>query len=114
VDYALFSGVERPPLALRYLKFFAPTPDLTAILDVEPEEALRRKPEEGGTGHLEAARDAFLRLAEAERYEVFPAEWTPEAINRRLVRRGLEEFYRRYGTALNWLLWSNPSQMNKR
>jgi thymidylate kinase len=116
VDYALFSGcpVDRPPLALRLLRLFAPAPRLAAVLDVEPEEALRRKPEEGGTGHLEAGRDAFLKLADTGGYEVFPPEWTPEAINRRLARKSLDEFYDRYGTLLNWLLWSNPGQLNKR
>lgn len=116
VDYSLFSGqpAAGPPLALRWLRFLAPRPAITAILDVEPEEALRRKPEEGGCGHLQAARSAYLELAEANRYHVFPPEWTAEAINRHLARQSLEKFYERYGTVLNWLLWSNPGQLNRR
>jgi thymidylate kinase len=114
VDYALFSGrpVLPPPAALRLLRSMAPRPAVAAILDVDPGEALRRKPEEGGTAHLEAARVAFDALAERYDCVLFPPEWSPDAINRRLALLALNRFYERYGTVINWLLWSNPGQLN--
>jgi thymidylate kinase len=116
VDYSLFSGlpVMPPPAALRVLRTLAPRPAVAAVLDVDPEEALRRKPEEGGTAHLRAARDAFRELAEWYDGVVFPPEWSPEAINRRLALLALAKFYDGYGTIVNWLLWSNPGQLNPR
>lgn len=116
VDYSLFSGlpVMPPPVALRALRILAPRPAAAAVLDVDPEEALRRKPEEGGTAHLRAARDAFRELAECYDGVLFPAEWSPEAINRRLALLALAKFYDGYGTIINWLLWSNPGQLNPR
>jgi thymidylate kinase len=114
VDFALFSGVAQPPLSLRWLRRLSPKPAVAAILDVDPEEALRRKPEEGGTGHIAEARNAFAALSRFGRFRIFPSDWTPEEINRELAMRSLEAFYERYGTFLNWLLWSNPRQMNRR
>ena len=85
-----------------------------AFLDVDPEEALRRKPEEGAAAHLESARAAFKQIAGQQNCVVFPPEWSPEAISRKLALLGLESFYKRYGTLINWLLWSNPGQLNRR
>lgn len=114
VDYTLFSGgsVERLPLALRWLLRSAPRPAVGIILDVEPSEALRRKPEEGSSGHLEESKRAFETLAVSERLSVVPADQAPETIQRSLALKSLRAFYRRYGTVINWLLYSNPSQLN--
>jgi thymidylate kinase len=116
VDFSLFSGlpVLPAPAALRWLQFLSPRPAVAAILDVDPEEALRRKPEEGGARHLKDARAAFSSLADPYDCLVFPSEWSPEAINRRLALLSLKSFYTRYGTVINWLLWSNPGQLNRR
>ena len=116
VDYALFTGTDpaRPPFAMKVLGALAPRPQVAVVLDVEPAEALRRKPEEGATSHLEAARGMFLALAKARHMTVMEAGAPAEEIQRSIARATLHEFYRRYSTLINWLLRSNPGQMNPR
>jgi thymidylate kinase len=116
VDYALFTGTDaaRPPLALRLLRVLTPRPQVAVLLDVEPAEALRRKPEEGETAHLASARAMFLHLAASHRMTVMPAAPGAGEIQARVARSALHEFYRRYSTLINWLLRSNPGQMNPR
>jgi thymidylate kinase len=114
VDFALMSGtdVTRPPLALKWLRWAAPRPSVAVLLDVDPAEALRRKPEEGSTRYLQAAREAFLALSRSEKMRVVPSAWSPEEVQHALVLFGLGAFYRSYGTVLNWLLYSDPRQLN--
>jgi thymidylate kinase len=116
VDYALFTGTDpaRPPLSLKMLHTMVPRPNVGVVLDVEPAEALRRKPEEGGTAHLEAGRKMFLELAKARRMTILPAAAGADESSRLITRAALTEFYGRYGTLVNWLLRSNPGQMNPR
>jgi thymidylate kinase len=114
VDYALFTGTrpERPPFALNVLRVLVPRPRVAFVLDVDPEEALRRKPEEGGTAHLAAGRAMFLEIAKSHRLDVMPAGADAEEIQSAMARSSLNAFYDRYGTLINWLLRSNPGQMN--
>jgi thymidylate kinase len=116
VDFALFTGTDpaNPPFSLKVLHTMVPRPHVGVVLDVEPGEALRRKPEEGGTSHLEAGRRMFLDLAKARRMTVMPANASADEIQRQLARAALVEFYARYGTLINGLLRSNPGQMNRR
>jgi len=116
VDYALFTGTDaaRPPLALRILRALAPRPQIAAVLDVEPAEALRRKPEEGATTYLEMSRRMFLDLAKTHHMSLMDAASSADDVQRHLARAALHEFYRRYSTLINWLLRSNPGQMNSR
>ena len=116
VDYTLFSGdrIDQLPRPLRWLERAAVRPRVRVLLDVEPQEALRRKPEEGETVHLEEARAAFAVLAERHDLELVPGEQAIDAISCRLAKTSLDAFYDRYGTILNALLWSNPSQLNTR
>jgi thymidylate kinase len=116
VDYALFTGTDsaRPPFALKVLGALAPRPQVAVLLDVEPAEALRRKPDEGGTSHLETARRMFLALAPSRHLTVMEAGASVDEIQRVIARSALHEFYRRYSTLINWLLRSNPGQMNPR
>jgi thymidylate kinase len=114
VDFALFTGTDaaRPPFALNVMRALVPRPQVAVLLDVDPAEALRRKPEEGGTAHLAAARAMFLELAKSHRLSVVPAGAPAGAVQARLARAALDAFYARYGTLINWLLRSNPDQMN--
>lgn len=116
VDFALFTGTDpaQPPFALKVLHSMVPRPFVGVVLDVEPGEALRRKPEEGGTAHLETGRRMFLELARARRMTIMPANATAEETQQRLAHAALTEFYSRYSTLINWLLRSNPGQMNPR
>lgn len=116
VDFAMFAGTEadKPPRALRLLAACAPRPTVSAILDVDPAEALRRKPDEGDTEHLAAAREGFLTLAGQRGAQVISGDRTIEEIQAALAREALNAFYSRYGTTLNGLLWSNPEQINPR
>lgn len=116
VDYALFTGTDpaNPPLALKVLHTMIPRPHVAIVLDVDPAEALRRKPEEGSTEHLAAARRMFLDLAAARRMTVIGSNATADDVQRIVARTALTEFYARYDTLINWLLRSNPGQMNPR
>lgn len=114
VDYALFTGTSpsNPPLALNILRALVPRPRAAFVLDVDPVEALRRKPEEGGTAHLAAGRAMFLEIASSHRLDPLPAGASAEAVQSTIARTSLDTFYARYGTMVNWLLRSNPGQMN--
>ncbi len=116
VDFALFTGTDasKPPFAINVMRALVPWPRVAVVLDVDPEEALRRKPEEGGTAHLEAARTMFLDLAKSHRLTVLPAGAPAEVIQARLAHTALEAFYCRYSTLINWMLRSNPGQINSR
>jgi len=116
VDYALFTGTDpaNPPLALKLLHALTPRPHVAVTLDVDPAEALRRKPEEGSTAHLETARRMFLELTDARRMTVVEGTASADEIQRGIARAALLEFYARYGTLINGLLRSNPGQMNRR
>ncbi|HEX5131982.1 MAG TPA: hypothetical protein VFX92_05805, partial [Candidatus Krumholzibacteria bacterium] len=114
VDFAQYSGTDaaRPPFALNLMRVMVPRPVVAVLLDVDPAEALRRKPEEGDTGHLESARAMFLDMAASHRLTVMPAAADADAVQARLARVALDAFYARYGTLINWLLRSNPEQLN--
>ncbi len=114
IDYALFTGTHpsKPPLALNILRAMVPRPRAAFVLDVEPEVALQRKPEEGGTAHLAAGRAMFLEIAESHRLDLLPASASVDDVERVIARTSLDAFYARYGTLINWLLRSNPGQMN--
>jgi thymidylate kinase len=116
VDYALFTGTDpaNPPLALKVLHTMIPRPNVAILLDVEAGEALRRKPEEGSTEHLDAARHMFLALAQARRMTVVGGNTSADEVQRTIARTALSAFYARYSTLINWLLRSNPGQMNPR
>lgn len=116
VDYALYTGTDpaRPPLALKVLHALIPRPHVAVLLDVDADEALRRKPEEGSVEHLEPARRMFLDLARARRMTVIGSNASADEVQRVIARIALKEFYSRYGTLINWLLRSNPGQMNPR
>jgi thymidylate kinase len=116
VDYALFTGTDpaSPPFALKVLHTMIPRPNVAILLDVDADEALQRKPEEGSAGHLETARRMLLDLAQARRMTVVGGNTSADEIQRSIARTSLTEFYLRYGTLINWLLRSNPGQMNAR
>jgi thymidylate kinase len=116
VDYTLYTGdaIDALPAPLRWLERAAPRPQVRILLDVDPSEALRRKPEEGAVTHLEQAREAFAVLAGRHGMEVISLGPGPEEVQQRLARTALDAFYERYGTFLNGLLWSNPGQLNPR
>jgi thymidylate kinase len=115
-DYALFTGTDptNPPLSLKVLHTMIPRAQVAILLDVDAEEALRRKPEEGSSEHLAIARHMLLGLAQARRMTVVGGNSTVDEIQRTVARTSLSEFYTRYSTLINWLLRSNPGQMNSR
>ena len=116
VDYALYTGTDpaNPPLALKVLHTMIPRPNVAILLDVDADEALRRKPEEGSAEHLAQARRMLLDLAQARRMTVVGGNSNAEEIQRSVARTALDSFYARYGTLINWLLRSNPGQLNTR
>lgn len=116
VDFAMLSGrpVEETPAALRWLRRVSPTPHVAFLLDVDEDEALRRKPEEGGTGHIAESRRAFRALAPAMGLRVIDADLSREEVYEAVTHETLSRFYLRYRTFINWLLLSNPRQLNPR
>jgi thymidylate kinase len=116
VDYALFTGTDpaRPPLALKVLHAMLPRPNVAILLDVDANEALRRKPEEGSAEHLETARRMLLDLAQARRMTVVGGNTSADEVQRSIARTALTAFYERYWTLINWLLRSDPGQLNRR
>ncbi|MFH1754370.1 MAG: hypothetical protein ABIA59_01590 [Candidatus Latescibacterota bacterium] len=114
VDFAMTSGqpVDKPPLAMKLLRWFAPRPNLSYVLDVEETEALRRKPEEGSSEHLAEARAMFLRAAKRHDMTIIAAGASKEAIMERIVYDCLDSYYKRRGTLVNGLLFMNPNQLN--
>ena len=115
-DFALFTGTDpaNPPLSLKVLHTMIPRAQVAILLDVDANEALRRKPEEGSAEHLAIARHMLLGLAQARRMTVVGGTSTADEIQRSVARTALTEFYARYSTLINWLLRSNPGQMNSR
>ncbi len=116
VDFSINTGVDPSavPLPLRILNVLSPVPHAAFLLDVEPDEALRRKPEEGGTAHLDAARRMFLEEAARRDVQVIPATAGVDETHEEITRAGLKTFLVRYRTPGNWLLASNPEQLNPR
>jgi len=114
VDLATAGGgrLERTPIAFKLLEWLAPRPHCSFVLDVDEAEALRRKPEEGGTGHLAEARRMFLAIAEQRAGTVMAPEDSLESVHERIVFDSLRAYYKRHRTVRNWLLYANPNQMN--
>jgi len=113
-DFALYTNTDpaRPPQALRLIDVLAPTPRVRLLLDVTPEEALRRKPEEGTSEHIAAARGMLVGMADARDLTVLSPDAAADDIQRDIVAHVLGAFYKDYGTFLNGLLHSNPRQLN--
>ncbi|MCZ6765425.1 MAG: nucleotidyltransferase family protein [bacterium] len=114
VDFGLYTGIDpsAAPLPLRILDALSPLPRAAFLLDVEPDEALRRKPEEGGTAHLDAARRMLLVEAAGRGVQVIPATAGVDETHEEIARVSLKAFLERYRTLGNWLLASNPEQLN--
>jgi thymidylate kinase len=114
IDFAISSGkrIDQSPLALTLLEVLAPKPDLSFILDVEETEALRRKPEEGDTGHLAESREMFLSIAERRRMILMPPDASWEILHEKITLESLSRYYRGYRTLLNALFLINPNQLN--
>lgn len=114
VDFGINTGIDSSaaPLPLRMLNALSPVAHAAFLLDVEPDEALRRKPEEGGTAHLNAARRMFLVEAAGRGVQVIPATAGVDETHEEIVRASLKTFLVRYRTLGNWFLASNPGQLN--
>jgi dTMP kinase len=76
-------------------------PDLTVLLDLDPEEGLRRhagdgrprdRMEEAGMDFHRRVRDGYLALAgeASDRYLVLPGHHCPEALDERILGRAME------------------------
>ncbi|NIM20009.1 MAG: hypothetical protein GTO51_07130 [Candidatus Latescibacteria bacterium] len=114
VDFAVSSGrtLEISPKALRILEFLSPKPNLSFVLDVDPDEALRRKPDEGSSEHLTEARKMFLEIARKGGMVVVPLDASKGTVHENIALESLSEYYKRYRTFLNALLVVNPTQLN--
>ena len=76
---------------VKYINSLVPRPDLTIILDVDPEIAIARIARRGGVekfehvSFLRRVREIYLRRAEEEGYPVVDASRPPEAVAREVA-----------------------------
>jgi dTMP kinase len=76
---------------IKYINSLVPKPDLTVILDVDPQIAVERISRRGGTEKFEHAafmrrvREIYLRRAAEEGYPVVDASRPPEAVAREVA-----------------------------
>jgi len=76
---------------VKYINSFVPRPDLTIILDVDPEIAIARIARRGGiekyehTTFLRRVREIYLRRAEEEGYPVVDASRPPDVVARDVI-----------------------------
>ena len=113
-DLAVMAGIDAEEACKLLSGLFAicPRPAIAFLLDVDEEEALRRKPDEGDAQHLAEARRAFHVIASERGMHTIAAGNSIEAVFQVAHKRVLERFYSRYRTVLNWLLASDPGQLN--
>lgn len=114
VDFAVMAdgSAQAVPRALAAVEAIVPVPEYHILLDIPAEEALRRKPEEGGVEHLDRARRQFLEYARRRELRVVDAGQSIAGIHEALVTDSLALFYKRYRTVCGALLCSNPAQIN--
>lgn len=102
--------------AQKTLLFFCPRPNMAWLLDVPAETAAQRQPDENcteaSTSLLNAQRADYLQLASKCGIRILPTSSAPECSTTRMVRETLGRYFTGYRTFVNWLLISNPSQMN--
>ena len=76
---------------VKYINSFVPRPDLTIILDVDPEIAIARIARRGGiekfehVSFLRRVREIYLRRAEEEGYPVVDASRPPDVVAREVA-----------------------------
>ncbi len=84
-------------------------PDLTVLLDLDPEEGLRRhagdgrprdRMEEAGADFHRRIREGYLTLAreDPDRYLVLPGDRSPETLDELILRRAVEVLRRKNGS----------------
>lgn len=112
MDATLPVGARWSRLAIAAMLRCAPRSDLAYVLDVPPETARRRKPDEVWHAGFEAERDQYHRLAERHGLRALSTEGCFATSNDRLVREVIMAFMAGFETHLNALFYANPSQKN--
>jgi len=103
--------------AERVLIMLCPRPDVAWLLDVPAEVGARRQPDEAGNlaaqQELEQQRATYLALARRCGLTLLDTRSGQAQTTSQVVRETLRRYYHDYGTWVNALLLSNPSQLNR-
>lgn len=117
-DAAVEMDASLPPearwsrLAIAALLRLAPRPHLAYVLDVAPEAARARKPDEVWHADLAAERHAYRALAQRFGLRVLSTAGPFAASNDILIREVVMAYMADFETWLNALFLGNPSQKN--
>jgi thymidylate kinase len=102
--------------AERLLIGLSPNPEVGWLMDVSADVTVARQADEGGSAasceELSRQRSVYRTLAEIYGLTVVGTDSSPEETTGRVVRETLLKYYAGYGTRMNALFLSNPSQMN--
>ena len=112
MDMSLPPGAKWSRLAVRALLALAPRPDMGFVLDVSPETARARKPDEVWHDDVETEREHYAGLARQHKLRVLSTEGDFAVSNDPLVREVMMRYMASYETWPNALLLANPSQKN--
>ena len=99
-------------LAISALLKLAPRPGLAYLLDVAPETAQARKPDEAWHADAAGERAAYLELAQNNALRVLSTEGSFDRSNDPLIQETFTAYMADFETWANALFYANPSQKN--
>jgi thymidylate kinase len=117
-DTAVEMDASLPPdarwsrMAISALTRLAPRPRLAYLLDVAPETARARKPDEPWHAHLDDERRSYLDLAQGYTLRVLSTEGSFARSNDPLIQETFAAYMADFETWANALFYANPSQKN--
>jgi thymidylate kinase len=112
MDASLPSDARWSRLAIAAMLRLAPRPDAAYVLEVSPETARARKPDEVWHTDLAAERWRYRALADRRGLRLLSTEGAFAESNDRLIREVMTRYMASFETWLNSLFLANPSQKN--
>jgi hypothetical protein len=112
MDVSLPREARRSRQAIAAMLALAPRADVGYVLDVAPQTARARKPDEPWHLDLEGERRQYRLLAHRFGLRILANDGEFADGNDRLVREVIMAFMARFETRLNGLFLANPSQLN--
>ncbi len=98
--------------AVAFMLHAVPRPGLGYLLDVSPQQARSRKPEEPWHSDLEVEREMYLQIARRYGLRVVASDRDFAEVNDSILQEVFFLYMSRFETWLNALFLSNPSQRN--
>jgi hypothetical protein len=112
MDASLPAEARWSRLAIAVMLGLVPRPDVAYVLEVKPETAQARKPDEVFHLDLAAERWRYRALAHRRGLRLLSTEGAFADSNDRLIREVLTAYMGSFETLLNALFLANPSQKN--